>query len=110
MDDEEVGLQIRKLVLESEGYSVLTATSGAESLAIFRQNPVDAVLLDYLMPDMDGGATAREMKQIKPQVPIVILSAYVDIPSEVVNLVDGFVTKGGDPQDFLKAVKNIVVP
>lgn len=108
VDDEEVGLHIRKVVLESEGYEVLTATNGPESLEIFRQNPIDAVLLDYLMPGMDGGATAREMKRINSQVPVLMLSAYVDIPREVGDIVDGFVTKGGDPLEFLRAVKQLV--
>jgi CheY-like chemotaxis protein len=108
VDDEEVGLRTRKLVLEAEGYEVLTATNGKDSLALFQQHPVSAVVLDYLMPGMDGEATAREMKRLKPQVPVLMMSAYVDVPLQLDDIIDGFVTKGGDPSEFLRAVEQII--
>ena len=105
VDDEETGLSIRKLLLKAEGYDVLTASSGREGLRLFSSRPVSMVLLDYLMPGMDGEATAREMKRVRPEVPIVVLSAYVDIPATLRTIVDGFVVKGADPAELLNTVE-----
>ena len=53
-DDDRESLQIRKLLLETQGYSVLTADNGPEGLRLLAENPVDIIVLDYVMPDMDG--------------------------------------------------------
>ena len=66
VDDEQVGLQIRKILLERAGYRVLTAPDGPSGLAIFSAEPVQAVVLDYSMPGMHGGEVAVRMRQIKP--------------------------------------------
>lgn len=94
VDDELIGLQVRKLLLERAGYRVLTAQNGFEGLAIFQSEPVEAVVLDYSMPGMHGGEVATRMRQTKPGVPILLLSAYVGLPIEVTSLVDLYMTKG----------------
>jgi CheY-like chemotaxis protein len=107
VDDEEIGLRMRKLVLEAEGYDVLTANSGRDSLVLLQDNPVSAVVLDYRMPGMDGETTAREMKRLKPTVPVIMLTAYVDACREL-DAVDCLVSKGDDPVEFLDAVKQML--
>src|ERR1700746_2370920 len=72
VDDEPAILVSRQLILENEGYEVLSATDGEQALRMFAGRPVDLVLLDYLMPGMDGGAVAKEIKNHNPQVPIVL--------------------------------------
>ena len=64
--------------LEHAGFTVLTAADGREAVAVFRQHAeaVRAVLLDLTMPNMDGAATARELRQIRPDVRIVLTSGY----------------------------------
>ena len=94
VDDELVGLQVRKILLERAGYRVLTALDGPAGLEIFGAEPVEAVVLDYSMPGMHGGEVASRMRQAKPQVPILLLSAYVDLSAEVTSLVDLYMTKG----------------
>lgn len=94
VDDELVGLQVRKILLERAGYRVLTASDGPSGLAIFSAEPVEAVVLDYSMPGMHGGEVAARMRQAKPQVPILLLSAYVDLSVEVTSVVDLYMTKG----------------
>ena len=94
VDDEVVGLQIRKILLERAGYQVLIASDGGTGLEVFGSEPVEAVVLDYSMPGMHGGEVARRMRQIKPDVPILLLSAYVGLPAEVRSLVDVYMTKG----------------
>ena len=94
VDDEHVGLQVRRMLLERSGYKVITASDGASGLDIFREEPIEAVVLDYAMPGMHGGEVAIRMRAEKPQVPIVLLSAYVGLPADVTAVVDVYMTKG----------------
>src|SRR6185437_13485983 len=75
VDDEAGILYTRQLVLEAEGYEVLSAADGEQALILFARNTVDIVLLDYVMPGLDGGAVSQAMKQQRPNVPIIIVSA-----------------------------------
>ena len=94
VDDEVVGLRVRKILLERAGYQVLTAADGYSGLELFANHPVDVVVLDYSMPGMHGGEVAKKMRQAKPEIPILLLSAYVGLPAEVSSLVDIYMTKG----------------
>ncbi len=94
VDDERVGLSVRRLLLERAGYRVLTAPDGPAGLDLFRQEAVNAVVLDYSMPGMHGGEVALRMRATKPSVPILLLSAYVSLPTEVTSVVDLAMTKG----------------
>jgi CheY-like chemotaxis protein len=94
VDDEVVGLRVRKILLERAGYQVLTAVDGYSGLELFATYPIDAVVLDYSMPGMHGGEVAKKMRQTKPHIPILLLSAYVGLPTEVSSLVDIYMTKG----------------
>lgn len=108
VDDERSGLLMRRLLLESQGYRVLTAESGAEGIGLLSAEDVDLVLLDYMMPGIDGGAVAEAMKKLKPSVPILMLSAYVDLPAETVAHVDRYVIKGQSPPVLLSAVAELL--
>jgi CheY-like chemotaxis protein len=94
IDDELIGLKIRRLLLERAGYEVLSALEGNEGLEIFAREPVQAVVLDFAMPGMNGAEIAARMRAIKPDVPILLLSAYLGLPKEVTSLVDVYMTKG----------------
>jgi CheY-like chemotaxis protein len=94
IDDEDLGLEIRKMVLEREGFTVLTARDGLTGLSVFETEPVDAVVLDYAMPGMDGGEVAAILRQRRPNIPILMLSAYVALPENVMRVVSVSATKG----------------
>jgi len=108
VDDEVVGLRVRKILLERAGYQVLTAHDGKSGLEIFSAQPVEAVILDYAMPGMHGGEVAIKMRQTKPEVPIVLLSAYVGLPDEVSSLVDVYMTKGEGAPALLSKLGNLL--
>jgi CheY-like chemotaxis protein len=106
VDDEVNGLEARKLLLEHKGYGTLIATNGREGLALFANNVVDAVILDYQMPGMNGDVVARRMKQIKPHVPVLLLSGY-EFPVHN-DWVDAFVSKGEPPATLLATVHDLL--
>jgi CheY-like chemotaxis protein len=108
VDDEAVGLRVRKILLERAGYQVLTAADGPAGLELFANQPVDAVILDYSMPGMHGGQVAGKMRQTKPEVPILLLSAYVGLPDEVSSLVDVYMTKGEGAPALLDKLGNLL--
>ena len=108
VDDEVVGLQVRKLILERSGYTVLTANDGPTGLTIFNDKAIDAVVLDYAMPGMHGGEVAQKMRQTKPDVPILLLSAYVGLPDEVSSMVDVYMTKGEGAPALLNKLGNLL--
>jgi CheY-like chemotaxis protein len=109
VDDEESGLQIRKLLLESAGYQVLTARSGPEGIRLFREQKINLVLVDYWMGGMNGLAFARELKRLSPSTPIVILSAYASLPGETLGLADLWIRKGeDDPQYLLSKLRQLL--
>jgi CheY-like chemotaxis protein len=110
VDDEQIGLQIRKILLERAGYRVLTAPDGPSGLALFSAEPVQAVVLDYSMPGMHGGEVAVRMRQIKPQIPILLLSAYMGLSSEVTSLVDLYMTKGEGAPVLLEKLGSLLQP
>jgi len=92
-------------VLEHAGYKVLTAVDGPTGLTLFRGNAVDGVVLDYYMPEMDGGVVAQAMRSERPQVPIMLLSAYINLPTDVVRLVDVTLLKGEGPLELLEKLR-----
>ena len=100
VDDEAIGLRVRKILLEGHGFKVLTASSGQQGLRVFDENHVDLVVLDYYMPGMNGGDVAAEMRRRRPAVPIIFLSAYFSLPPAALDLANAFITKG-DPPDVL---------
>jgi len=108
IDDEALGLKIRKAVLEKEGYRVLTALDGSSGLSLFMDEPVEGVILDYFMPGMDGGVVAAAMRKRRPNVPILLLSAYVNLPADLLQLVDFTVLKGEGPSELLIKVRRML--
>jgi CheY-like chemotaxis protein len=104
IDDELGGLEVRKLVLESAGYSVFIAGDGKAALEIFVSQHVDLVVLDYAMPEMNGYQVAVEIKRLSPKTPILMLSAYFPVPQEVLQVVDAYATKGESPVQLFEQV------
>jgi CheY-like chemotaxis protein len=108
VDDEAVGLRVRKILLERAGYRVVTALDGRSGIKIFSSQAVDAVVLDYAMPGMHGGEVAKKMRQTKPEVPILLLTAYVGLPEEISALVDIYMTKGEGAPALLAKLGNLL--
>jgi len=110
VDDETIGLDVRRMLLERAGYRVLTALDGPTGLDLFAREPVDAVVLDYSMPGMHGGQVAQRMREVKPSVPILMLSAYTSLPPEVTQIVTLAMTKGEGAPALLQKLGSILPP
>jgi len=108
IDDEPIGLRVRKMLLETRGYKVLTAASGREGLELFVSHPVSAVVLDYAMPEMNGDEVAIALKRLNPNIKILLFSAYVKFPEEVLQWVDGFAVKGEHPAALFNALQQLL--
>ena len=85
VDDNQSSLKICKMVLEDFGYRVLTASSGREGLEVFVSNAIDAVILDYQMPEMNGELVAAEIRKTNPRVPILMLCLRVSAQRALFN-------------------------
>jgi CheY-like chemotaxis protein len=96
------------MLLQLHGHEVLTALSGPEGLDLFVANPIEAVVLDYTMPGMNGDLVAAEMKRLKPEVKILLLSAYVDIPADALKWVDRRAVKGVSPTAFITELEQLL--
>jgi len=108
VDDNLSSLNICKIILEDVGYRVLTSSSAREGLETFASHAIDAVILDYQMPEMNGELVAAEMRRTKPRVPILMLSGWVSLPESVLQLVDEFVAKGEPVEFMLLAIQQLL--
>jgi CheY-like chemotaxis protein len=107
VDDECIALNLRKAVLEKWGYTVVPANSGKEALQLIERQPVDLVLTDLLMPGLSGTDVAREIKRLRPDVPVVLLSGVNEIPEDA-NIADMFLSKVEGPQVMLEKISQML--
>jgi len=82
----------------------LSSSSGDKGLELASMYSVDVVIVDYLMPEMNGHEVAIEIKRLKPQAPIIMLSAAVDIPEQALKLVDAFIAKDSLASQLLPTI------
>jgi|SRR6185503_7091739 CheY-like chemotaxis protein len=89
-------------VLENNGYKVLTATNAQEGLQLLASELVDAIVLEYNLGRVDASVFASEMKQLRPNIPIVMLAERAELPEAALESVDALVSIS-DPPYFLWA-------
>jgi len=92
VDDDPAILFYEKALLERSGYSVTTAASAREGLVLVTACKFDAVLLDYEMPGMNGCNVAFEIKRVRPDLAVILLSGS-EVPTYALALVDAFIPK-----------------
>ncbi len=108
IDDEPVIHDVLAQLLTSEGYEVEISASGEEALEKFPSHSFDVVLLDLLMPGMDGIETLRRIKRIEPQAAVIIITAYGSVESAISAMKIGaldYVQKPFKHDDLLLAVE-----
>jgi CheY-like chemotaxis protein len=105
IDDLPQALELRKATLESHGYCVKIASSGYPALKMLEETPVTAVLLEYKTEGMDAEAVACHIKQRFPSLPIILLSAYSEMPERILWLVDDYVMKSELPERLVPIIE-----
>jgi two-component system response regulator CpxR len=93
VDDNEQTLSVRKFLLETRGYRVYTALNGQDAITLFSSTPIDLVLTDLGLPQMDGNALIGHLKEISPEVPMILTSETVRA-GERSHRADAFLAKG----------------
>ncbi|PYX38807.1 MAG: hypothetical protein DMG75_02810 [Acidobacteria bacterium] len=107
VDDEAPGLYFRKLILERQGYRVITATSADDGIELFKTSDIDLVVTDHLMGRATGTKMAAEIKRLKPGIPIIVLSGTTNIP-EGLESADFFLPKTEGPEKLLEKVRELL--
>lgn len=106
IDDDSSILRYERSLLERSGYTVLTTISAHQGLALVMKFQLDAVVLDYQMPEMSGHEVAARIKKLRPEIRIVMFSAS-EIPEETLKLADAVVFKTDAIRDLLPTVSQL---
>jgi DNA-binding response OmpR family regulator len=110
VDDEDHILELARLYLSREGYQVETVSDGADALGRIAQSRPDLVVLDIMLPNVDGLSICRELRK-QSQVPIIMLTARDEVTDKVVGLelgADDYLTKPFHPQELVARAKALV--
>jgi PleD family two-component response regulator len=108
VDDNDTILDLLDMLLSHHGANVLLARSGAECLEIARNRSIDLVILDVMMPGMDGIEVSATLKREKPSLPIILLTAKGDLKTRAKAMalgVNEFITKPVMNRDLLDRVQ-----
>jgi two-component system nitrogen regulation response regulator NtrX len=108
VDDEREIRSSLSGVLQDEGYNALTASSGEEALKVIRENGVRLILLDVVLPDIDGVEVLRRVKEVEPDMPVIMVSgnATIEAAFESANLgAYHFIEKPLSPENVLLTIK-----
>lgn len=106
IDDSQAILEYERSLFERSGYIVVTAASARQGLRLATIAKFDAVLLDYNMPEMNGHEVATEIRRIRPETLVVMVSGS-EIPEETNRLVDAFVPKNDAVTQLLPTVTRL---
>ena len=111
VDDEESVQKLLTYPLEREGYRVVQARDGEEALVRFGEEPVDLVILDLMLPRLDGLAVCRRLREERSAVPIIMLTARGDEGDKVLGLelgADDYITKPFSIREFMSRVRALL--
>jgi DNA-binding response OmpR family regulator len=111
VDDEESVQKLLTYPLEREGYEVVQARDGEEALERYRETPVDLVILDLMLPKLDGLAVCRRLREERSAVPIIMLTARGDEGDKVLGLelgADDYITKPFSIREFMSRVRALL--
>lgn len=110
VDDEKEIIKLMEIYLTNEGYNLLTAANGVEALEQLHSNQVDLILLDLMMPHMDGMEACLRIRELN-NIPIIILSAKSQDIDKIAGLsigADDYVTKPFSPLVLIARIKSLL--
>lgn len=108
VDANEQSLAVRKFLLETRGYRVVTAGSAHEAIEIFGHGGIDMVIGDLLLPRMDGNEMVLRMKELAPEIPMMLVSGTVKDFSRACHA-DAFLPKGAcTPVELIERIRVMI--
>lgn len=111
VDDEPHIVELASLYLKNDGYSTLNAHNGAQALKMIKEHHPDLVVLDIMLPELDGWEVCRRLRQEGDNVPIIMLTARGEDVDKIVGLelgADDYVTKPFNPRELVARVKAVL--
>ena len=113
VDDEEDVLTLLQLVFETNGFVARTASNGKAAVASAYENPPDVILLDVMMPEMDGWQVLRSLKgdERTRQIPVAMLSARAERRDKMIGLqegAEGYIAKPFSTAEVVREVQNLL--
>jgi len=114
VEDEPEMIELIKLILGRRNFELVGAMGGREGLNVVRQTKPDLVLLDLMMPDMDGWEVYQQMKADKDMrdIPVIVVTAKAQSIDKVLGLhiakVDDYITKPFGPKDLLESIRKVL--
>lgn len=110
VDDDANIVKLIKLYLEKEDYTVCTATDGEEALEVYKRENPSIIVLDIMMPKLDGNGVCREIRKTS-NVPIIMLTAKGETFDKVLSLelgADDYIVKPFEPKELMARIKAIL--
>ena len=114
VDDEPEMVELLRLILGRRGYEIVGAYSGQEALETLERESVDLILLDLMMPEMDGWEVVRRLRanEATASIPVIVVTAKSQNVDRVLGLhivkVDDYITKPFTPRELLDAVQRVL--
>jgi len=108
VDDEKTMVKYLSRSLAKKGFNITVAYSGEEALEHFKGADFDVVLLDVLMPGMDGIETLRAIKKIRPQTEVIMLTGHASVEVGIDGMKAGafnYIMKPFDPQELVTEIR-----
>ncbi|MBS1249394.1 MAG: Transcriptional regulatory protein WalR [Chloroflexi bacterium] len=115
IEDEPEMTELVEIILRREGYQVLGASGGQEGLELIRKEIPDLILLDLMMPDMDGWEVYQQLQasQETIDIPVIVVTAKAQSIDKVLGLhvakVDDYITKPFKPKELIQRVEKVLV-
>lgn len=107
VDDEPAALALRQEILKQAGFGVLSAATASEALALLQANHIDLVLLEPILAGAECTELIERMKELKPDVPVVLYSAALSIP-EGAGSADEFITKLAPVDELMNTIHDLI--
>ena len=110
VDDDEHIVELIKLYMDKEGFDTVTANNGKKAVELFKSEAPAIVILDVMMPEMDGWQVCREIRRVS-NIPIIMLTAKGETFDKVLGLelgADDYMVKPFEPKELLARVKAVL--
>lgn len=114
IEDEQEMIDLVRLILSRKGYEVMGANGGREGLELVERERPDLVLLDLMMPDMDGWDVYQQLRteEVTRQIPVIVITAKAQSIDKVLGLhiarVDDYISKPFSPQELVDSVERVL--